>query len=66
MGLKTVNGAAAGPHKGRGAPANPEGRFERLQRRPEDDGWEQPAQEETGRLLLKNYLLLMLAKKLVT
>ena len=49
MGLKTVNGAAAAPHKGRGAPANPEGRFERLQRRPEDDGWEQPAQEEPGR-----------------
>ena len=36
MGLKTVNGAAAAPHKGRGAPANPEGRFERLQRRPEE------------------------------
>jgi len=49
MGLRTVNGAAAGPHKGRGAPGNPEGRFESLLRTPEDDGWEQPPDGEAAR-----------------
>jgi len=49
MGLKTVNGAAAGPHKGRGAPANPEGRFEDLQRSAEHDGWTHAVEVEPGR-----------------
>ena len=49
MGLKTVNGAPAQALKGRGAPANPEGRFERVQRSAEYDGWDGPPEEDPAR-----------------
>ncbi len=49
MGLKTVNGVAARAHKGRGAPSNPEGRFETLRRSAQDDGWDCALEDEPGR-----------------
>lgn len=49
MTLKTVHGAPAGPHKGRGATDNPEGRFEHVEREAFDDGWEAPAEDEPSR-----------------
>jgi DNA repair photolyase len=48
MPLKTVTGAAAGLHKGRGATLNLESRFERVARVLEDDGWSNPADDEDG------------------
>ncbi len=39
MPLKTVTGDHGSAHKGRGAALNPEGRFERENREPFDDGW---------------------------
>ena len=48
MPLKTVIGDHGGPHKGRGAALNPEGRFEGSVREAFDDGWETPA-DEPGR-----------------
>jgi DNA repair photolyase len=42
MALKTVNGTAAAPRKGRGAGINPEGRFEKVAREAFDDGWNTP------------------------
>ena len=47
--LKTINGGPAGPHKGRGATDNPEGRFESLDRETVDDGWDRPLEEEPSR-----------------
>lgn len=49
MALKTVHGAPAGPHKGRGAADNPEGRFEHVEREAFDDGWDTPADDEPSR-----------------
>jgi DNA repair photolyase len=40
MSLRTVSGSRAAPRKGRGATANPEGRFESVTREAFDDGWE--------------------------
>jgi DNA repair photolyase len=40
MSLRTVSGNHAEPLKGRGATANPEGRFESVTREAFDDGWE--------------------------
>ncbi len=39
MALKSTAGGKDGPVKGRGAPSNLEGRYERWQRTAEDDGW---------------------------
>ena len=39
MALKTTRGDPGGPAKGRGAPANLEGRYESFQREAVDDGW---------------------------
>ena len=44
MALKTTRGIA-GPHKGRGATTNLEGRFEVWQRAAADDGWEHTTEE---------------------
>ena len=49
MPLKTVTGNPAGPHKGRGATLNPEGRFESLRREGIDDGWDTPADDEPAK-----------------
>jgi DNA repair photolyase len=49
MPLKTVTGNPAGPHKGRGATLNPEGRFESLRREGIDDGWDAPAEDEPAK-----------------
>jgi DNA repair photolyase len=49
MALKTINGAPAGPVKGRGAGLNPEGRFETLAREAFDDGWDAVPEEEPSR-----------------
>ena len=49
MALKTVHGAPAGPHKGRGATDNPEGRFERVEREAFDDGWETSIEDDPSR-----------------
>jgi hypothetical protein len=49
MGLKTVNGVPAQALKGRGAPANPEGRFESVQRSAEYDGWDEPPEDDSPR-----------------
>ncbi|MCC7548705.1 MAG: PA0069 family radical SAM protein [Burkholderiales bacterium] len=49
MGLKTVGGAAARPHEGRGAPGNPHGRFESEERIAVDDGWDRPCEDEPAR-----------------
>ncbi len=42
MSLKTLTGRHYDPRKGRGAGANPEGRFERIEREAYDDGWDTP------------------------
>jgi DNA repair photolyase len=39
MAMKTTGGGHGGASKGRGAPANPEGRFETTAREAVDDGW---------------------------
>jgi DNA repair photolyase len=39
MSMKTTRGDAGAPVKGRGAPSNPEGRFESWLRETADDGW---------------------------
>jgi DNA repair photolyase len=49
MPLKTVTGERPGPHKGRGASLNPEGRFESLAREAFDDGWAQPLPDDPSR-----------------
>jgi len=51
LGLKTVNGAPARALKGRGAPTNPEGRFESVQRSAEDDGWDGQPEPDPARPL---------------
>ncbi|HET9471734.1 MAG TPA: radical SAM protein, partial [Usitatibacter sp.] len=45
MPLKTTAGNHGEPAKGRGSPANPEGRFEKWARDAADDGWFQEAEE---------------------
>jgi len=45
MALRTTRGDPGAPVKGRGAPSNPEGRFETETRTAEDDGWH-PASAE--------------------
>ena len=47
--MKTTAGNHGKPTKGRGAGANPEGRFEELRREAVDDGWFPDADEEPGR-----------------
>ena len=49
MPLKTTAGNHGEPAKGRGSPANPEGRFEKWARDAADDGWFQEAQESDSR-----------------
>jgi DNA repair photolyase len=49
MPLKTTAGDHGDATKGRGAPGNPEGRFENLSRQPDDDGWFQDPGEQPGR-----------------
>jgi DNA repair photolyase len=49
MPLKTVTGERAGPHKGRGATLNPEGRFESVDREAFDDGWAVPLPDDPSR-----------------
>jgi DNA repair photolyase len=49
MSLKTVTGAPAQSHKGRGAGLNLEGRFESLRRERFDDGWDAPPPEDPAR-----------------
>jgi DNA repair photolyase len=46
MPLKTTRGDAAGPTKGRGAPSNLEGRYERWTRATADDGWTPDDEDE--------------------
>ncbi|MCW5620361.1 MAG: PA0069 family radical SAM protein [Burkholderiales bacterium] len=46
MGLKTVNGTPARALKGRGAAANPEGRFEHLRREDQCDDHDRPRDDE--------------------
>jgi DNA repair photolyase len=45
MPLKTLTGKHYDPRKGRGAGANPEGRFEEIAREAYDDGWNAPDDE---------------------
>lgn len=45
MPLRTTRGDGGGPAKGRGAPSNLEGRFERWRREPAADGWPSEAAE---------------------
>lgn len=47
MPLKTHSGAPAGVKKGRGATMNPEGRFERVLREADEDGWPAAAAPES-------------------
>ena len=49
MPLKTTAGNHGEPAKGRGSPANPEGRFEKWARDAADDGWFQEAGESEPR-----------------
>ncbi len=49
MPLKTTAGDHGDVTKGRGAPGNPEGRFETLSRDADDDGWFQDPGEQPGR-----------------
>ena len=49
MPLKTTAGDHGDATKGRGAPGNPEGRFETSSRQPDDDGWFQDPGDEFGR-----------------
>src|SRR5512137_1077316 len=49
MAMKTTGGNHGGASKGRGAPINPEGRFESTAREPQDDGWFPEAAEEPAR-----------------
>jgi DNA repair photolyase len=50
MPLRTLSGRHADARKGRGAGANPEGRFEALEREAYDDGWDSAAHEEARAL----------------
>ena len=47
--MKTIGGDYGGARKGRGAPGNPEGRFEASAREAFDDGWRVPEDEGRGR-----------------
>jgi len=49
MPLKTTAGNHGEPAKGRGSPANPEGRFEKWARDAADDGWFQESEESESR-----------------
>lgn len=49
MPLKTTAGDHGDVTKGRGAPGNPEGRFETMSRHADDDGWFQDPGDEPGR-----------------
>ncbi len=49
MALKTTAGSHGEASKGRGATANPEGRFEKAQREPVEDGWFQEPAEAPSR-----------------
>jgi DNA repair photolyase len=49
MAMKTTAGNHGEAAKGRGATINPEGRFEKVQREPHDDGWFQEPAEDASR-----------------
>jgi DNA repair photolyase len=63
MPLKTTRGDAGGPTKGRGAPSNLEGRYERWSRTAADDGWTRD--DEDARPALRTEVTRETAKSII-
>jgi len=66
MSMRTHDGGAARPFKGRGAGINPEGRFERVRTEAIDDGWDTPADPDAAASQIATHVTLEHAKSILS